>query len=266
MPAVLSGFLLVAIAPAGAQTETVLYSFAGYSGPGGGLIMDKDGNLYGTTPNGGAHGSGTVYKVTPTGEESVLYSLGSHSGDGTGPEANLFMNSEGDLYSTTSGAARITLPGYSSNDTGPVGRLVRKGGLEPPRVSPPDPKSGASANSATFAHVAPEKISRGEPRAADAMIVNANPRIRDCVRGLRRLPHKEVPLKPGLASAVGAGAVLFPSGRHSIREPAGGVFADLVRQPPARRESPIFLCSHSARSLQSGMPKICLQQCGRLVT
>jgi hypothetical protein len=29
--------------------------------------------------------------------------------------------------------------------------LVRKGGLEPPWVSPPDPKSGASANSATFA-------------------------------------------------------------------------------------------------------------------
>jgi hypothetical protein len=31
--------------------------------------------------------------------------------------------------------------------------LVRKGGLEPPWVSPPDPKSGASANSATFAIV-----------------------------------------------------------------------------------------------------------------
>ena len=34
-----------------------------------------------------------------------------------------------------------------------LGGMVRKGGVEPPWVSPPDPKSGASANSATFARV-----------------------------------------------------------------------------------------------------------------
>ncbi len=33
------------------------------------------------------------------------------------------------------------------------GDLVRKGGLEPPRLAAPDPKSGASANSATFAPI-----------------------------------------------------------------------------------------------------------------
>ena len=47
---------------------TVLYTFTGGSdggNPAGGLVMDKDGNLYGTTSNYGAYGYGTIFKLIP---------------------------------------------------------------------------------------------------------------------------------------------------------------------------------------------------------
>lgn len=58
-------------------TFTVLYSFEGATGefPLAVLIVDSSGNLYGTTSEGGAHGGGTVFKVTESGEETVLHSL-----------------------------------------------------------------------------------------------------------------------------------------------------------------------------------------------
>jgi uncharacterized repeat protein (TIGR03803 family) len=53
----------------GAWTEIILYSFGGYAGDGkyptAGLIKDVDGNLYGATSAGGAHGVGTVFEITP---------------------------------------------------------------------------------------------------------------------------------------------------------------------------------------------------------
>jgi uncharacterized repeat protein (TIGR03803 family) len=61
-----------------AGKETVLYSFTGGAdggNPYAGVIADSAGNLYGTTYNGGAFGYGTVYKLTPTGQETVLYSF-----------------------------------------------------------------------------------------------------------------------------------------------------------------------------------------------
>jgi uncharacterized repeat protein (TIGR03803 family) len=49
--------------------ETVLHSFTGQNGDGAvpyaGLVMDGQGNLYGTTSRGGADGFGTVFKLTP---------------------------------------------------------------------------------------------------------------------------------------------------------------------------------------------------------
>jgi uncharacterized repeat protein (TIGR03803 family) len=97
----------------GAWTETVLYGFGGVphdgSHPYAGLVIDKAGNLYGTTEQGGAYGFGTVCKLSPPTEkggawtETVLYSFGSQSGDGVNPWDSLVMDKKGNLYGTTSG-------------------------------------------------------------------------------------------------------------------------------------------------------------------
>jgi uncharacterized repeat protein (TIGR03803 family) len=57
---------------------TTLYSFtAGADGwiPSGGLVVGSDGNLYGTTQEGGANTNGTVYRITTTGTLTSLYSF-----------------------------------------------------------------------------------------------------------------------------------------------------------------------------------------------
>ena len=87
-------------------TETVLHTFPSQDGDGdspqAALIMDKAGNLYGTTYFGGAHGNGTVFEVTPDGTEKVLYSFGEQSGDGGNPAARLVFDKHGNLFGTTS--------------------------------------------------------------------------------------------------------------------------------------------------------------------
>jgi uncharacterized repeat protein (TIGR03803 family) len=88
--------------------EIVRYSFSG-SGDGelpfGGIIFDKNGNIYGTTANGGGTGCGgvgcgTVFELTPSGQESVLYSFVGGT-DGASPQSSLIFGKAGDLYGTT---------------------------------------------------------------------------------------------------------------------------------------------------------------------
>jgi uncharacterized repeat protein (TIGR03803 family) len=84
-------------------TETVLHSFGG-SGDGAtplaGLINVK-GTLYGTTVAGGTNEyGGTVFSITPSGKETVLYNFKGGTGDGGHPSAAL-INVEGKLYGTT---------------------------------------------------------------------------------------------------------------------------------------------------------------------
>jgi uncharacterized repeat protein (TIGR03803 family) len=85
-------------------TETVLYSFAGGSDgahPYAGLIQGGDGNFYGTTYQGGTSGDGAVFKVTPSGTETILYSFVGGSSDGANPEAGLTQGSDGNFYGNT---------------------------------------------------------------------------------------------------------------------------------------------------------------------
>jgi uncharacterized repeat protein (TIGR03803 family) len=90
--------------------ETVLYSFCAQTNcvdgftPVAGLIFDSNGNLYGTTEGGGtASGYGTVFKLTPKGRESVLYSfcIQSYCPDGAFPMAGVVRDQKGNLYGTT---------------------------------------------------------------------------------------------------------------------------------------------------------------------
>ncbi len=101
------------ITPSG--TEDVLYSFKGAPDgqrPYAGLINVK-GTLYGTTHLGGANcspsgGCGTVFAITASGTETVLYSFKGGSGDGEYPYAGL-INVKSTLYGTTieGGAAGV---------------------------------------------------------------------------------------------------------------------------------------------------------------
>lgn len=90
------------VTPSG--TETVLYSFAGGSDgehPYAGVIQGSDGNFYGTTYFGGTSGNGTVFRVTPSGSETVLYTFAGGSTDGANPEAGLIQGSDGNFYGNT---------------------------------------------------------------------------------------------------------------------------------------------------------------------
>lgn len=83
--------------------ETVLYSFReGADGglPEAGLIRDAAGNLLSTTLIGGTTTDGTVFKVDPSGNETVLYAFTGVSGDGAAPSGGLVANGTS-LYGTT---------------------------------------------------------------------------------------------------------------------------------------------------------------------
>jgi uncharacterized repeat protein (TIGR03803 family) len=114
----------------------VLYSFcskpscADGAVPLGGLLRDTNGNLYGTTQFGGDHSGGAIFKLTPNGDETVLYSFCARvqSGvctDGAVPEAGLIADGAGNLFGTAAigGATSCT----SAQGCGVVFELAQDG-------------------------------------------------------------------------------------------------------------------------------------------
>jgi uncharacterized repeat protein (TIGR03803 family) len=124
--------------PAGA--ETVLYSFtgnnSGSSGDGtevlGPVIEGSNGHFYGTSKFGGAYGVGTVFEVTPSGTETVLYSFSGGGGlkgstDGSEPHAGLFLGKDGNFYGVTSGGGAHSYNGSTYDQTGVFFRVTPSG-------------------------------------------------------------------------------------------------------------------------------------------
>jgi uncharacterized repeat protein (TIGR03803 family) len=92
----------------GKWNETVLWNFAGGANNGaapgyGKLNIDKSGNLYGTTMEGGEKNLGVVFELSPNAEGSYSFSLlHSFSGpDGAYPQYGVALDTAGDLYGTT---------------------------------------------------------------------------------------------------------------------------------------------------------------------
>ncbi len=111
---------------ASAQTFTSLAEFNGTNGSNpfyDPMVQARDGNLYGTTQSGGTNFTGSVFRVTPSGTITPLYSFCSQTDctDGAYPIGGLMLGTDGNLYGTTAEGG--------TSDSGTVFRMSTSGAL-----------------------------------------------------------------------------------------------------------------------------------------
>jgi uncharacterized repeat protein (TIGR03803 family) len=104
--------LTVATATSSHAQFSVLHNFGTKSGDGtnpsysGIVAQGRDGNMYSTTGNGGTNNLGTVFKVTPAGKLTVIYSFdGTH---GSEPYGGLTLGTDGNFYGTAFGGGKFS--------------------------------------------------------------------------------------------------------------------------------------------------------------
>jgi len=108
VPSILIAVLILAAGASAAPKLRVLHAFgSGSDGLGlwASLVLDSEGNLYGTTSGGGADGYGTVFELTPTGDgtwqERVIRSFSFDDPAGYEPMSTPTLDAAGNLYATT---------------------------------------------------------------------------------------------------------------------------------------------------------------------
>jgi uncharacterized repeat protein (TIGR03803 family) len=125
-----SVFLFSALASP-AQTYKVVLSFDGTDGtaPYSPLVQGPDGNLYGTASNGGTHGNGTFFKVTPSGTITTLYNFCSQPSctDGNAPQGGVILGTDGNFYGTTNYGGTGTT--YCGSGCGTIFKITPSGSL-----------------------------------------------------------------------------------------------------------------------------------------
>jgi uncharacterized repeat protein (TIGR03803 family) len=120
--------IMLVVADSGqAQTYSVLYNFGSAAGdPGqpaaaGIVAQGQDGNLYSTTVNGGANNGGAVFKITPAGTMTVVYSFDGSAGGPFNPFSGLTLGTDDNFYGTTQGGG--------TSDDGTIFKMTPSGSL-----------------------------------------------------------------------------------------------------------------------------------------
>jgi uncharacterized repeat protein (TIGR03803 family) len=110
----------------GAQAQTVTYlgHFNGVNGngPSGPVVQASDGNFYGTTEHGGVNAQGNVFRMTPSGKITSIYSFCSkpNCADGQFPITGPVLGTDGNLYGVTS-------EGGDSTNSGTIYKMTLSG-------------------------------------------------------------------------------------------------------------------------------------------